>query len=146
MSAPSGKSLLFGGTVVAVLAIVAGVLLVGGPQRARMERLDGTRSTNLEILRREIVRFHGSHERLPASLEELETLGARTLATTDPQTGERYPYRPTDESTYELCAEFRTEAKPATAARSKFREHAAEATCFEVNVESGAVTVLRRSG
>lgn len=146
MSAPSGKSLLVVGAAVALVAIVAGVLLVGGPQRARMERLDQTRSSHLETLRREIVRFHEKQERLPESLEELEALGARTLETTDPRTGERYAYRPTDESTYRLCAEFQTEAKPATGAWSKFREHAAEATCFEVSVDTGAVTAVRPSG
>lgn len=97
--------------VVTVLALVAGFATVGGPFQARMEKIDRERAGDLSA----IVNALACDDPQGPLPTELITDAIRTVCPgmflvprnlTDPETGEDYAYRVTDEKTFEVCAEF----------------------------------------
>ena len=89
--------------VIVASAVVAGLLVVGGPGTARLEKLDRERLDDLHRIRNAVAYI--GH--VPASLDSLVTADRLTDADlTDPETGERYAYRVLTDSTYEVCTTF----------------------------------------
>lgn len=104
-------------TAIVLVAIVWGVLLVGSPWSARMQRFDQQRLEDLQTIFREIQLLCRDPDiktelkrPLPATLAELAVL-ARTerIKLNDPETGEAYGYRILGQTSYELSATFATE-------------------------------------
>lgn len=116
--------------VVVVAAIVAGVWAVGGPETARLERLDAERRSDLGRIQSALRR----EDPLPASLEALgERLSGDERA--DPATGEPYGYRALSDSTYELCATFALGSDRLGSPRGAIGRYEAGRHCFEVGPE-----------
>ena len=101
-------------SAVVVVALVWGVVLVGSPGAARLQRFDGQRLDDLQTIFREVQSLCRDPDLkdklkrpLPDSLDELATLArSERINLTDPETGERYVYTVTGTTTYELCATF----------------------------------------
>jgi hypothetical protein len=123
------------GTAV-VAAIVAGLVLIGSPSAQRMRRLDQIRVQDLRMLSSAVVLYFSREGRLPASVEALGTVpNASFRSTMDPVTSERYSYRATSESRYELCATFDAEDIDGDYG-DRFWAHGVGRKCFELDAQT----------
>ena len=124
-------------TTVIVVAIIAGVIVVGSPAEGRVERIDSGRIDDLEGIVTAMDLFWARNERLPASLEELADDPRAPVTLLDPGSAEPYEYVVLDEDTYQLCAVFdRDSPPPAPRAAENFWRHRVGRTCFELDVDT----------
>lgn len=103
--------LLLGLPIAAVLAITAALLVIGGPSKARLERMDERRTSDLSTLASAIERHQLFTGNLPASLtelrERLETRGsANRPPETDPETGVPYSYKRLGDTHFRICTDL----------------------------------------
>lgn len=115
-----------------------GFLIVGSPDRRRLERLDERRVEDLQQITREIQRLvHDGRVRgvlkraLPKDLEEVKREAKYwKISLVDPETGEAYRYTVKTDTTYELCATF---SLPRDKSREVFWNHPAGRHCFLID-------------
>ncbi len=127
----SGKVVLSIASLVVLGSIVAGVILVGGPAKGRLERLDGERVEDLQGIMRAIDQFWKDHERLPETLEDLARDPREQVNTIDPASAVGYEYL-LDDNTYRLCAVFDGESRAPGRAPAGFWSHSGGRQCFEL--------------
>jgi len=134
-----GRTILAIASTVVVGSIVAGVILVGSPERGRLQRLDGRRVEDLSAIVDAMDGFWERNDRLPASLAELTEDPRVRVSTLDPGSGDQYEYRLGGEGAYELCATFDFES-PAREPRAQenFWTHSAGRQCFELRVDTSS--------
>ena len=97
--------------VVVVGAIVAGLLVIGGPGEARLDKLDTARLDDLRAIDRATEQVWERTGTLPPSLDSLAAASHLTSdQLVDPETGESYSYRILLDSTAEVCATFAKES------------------------------------
>jgi hypothetical protein len=105
------RSLLFGVSVVVVIAsVVAGLLVLGPPEDERSRRLDNRRVADLHRISMATDLYWNRNSRLPESLEELAAESRGTINSSDPVRPEAYGYQPLDSTRYEVCAHFDRES------------------------------------
>ncbi len=117
--------------VVALAAIVAGLVLLGSPAQERARRLDERRVQDLLVIAGAVDLYWTRRGALPSSLDDLSSEPGAKIAVADPRTSQAYEYRPVAERTYELCARFEAES-PASprGVRDEFWSHGAGRQCF----------------
>lgn len=91
---------------VATLAAVAGLMVVGGPGTARLERLDERRARDLKGLAQWLEHHREQEGRLPETLGALEPMLPGEVSALDPATGAPYVYERLGENDFRLCAEL----------------------------------------
>lgn len=130
-----GKWLAIGGTLLAVVAIVLAVRLMGSPMAQRQARIDENRVRDLDMIVDATRGFARAHKALPAQLEELNRQPGAVERIRDPETQVPYEYTRIDANTFRLCAVFTTdtaqqppEGFPANVPGWK---HGKGRTCFE---------------
>ena len=121
-------------SVVVILAVVAGLISIDSPGKARNKRLDKLTLQDLNSISRAVEAYQRTHEALPASLDQLiesrEWSGHRLNI---PASEARYEYRPQEGNAYELCAQFRTTLDASTDNGSdKFWHHGPGRSCFQL--------------
>jgi hypothetical protein len=134
MKVSSGRALLGSALVIAVAAIVAGVIVVGTPAEGRMQRLDRVRAADLRGIMAAVDRYWRQYERLPASLRYVAADPRADVSVVDPATETEYGYRIVDDDSYELCAVFDLASIPERRERGTFWLHDAGRNCFELDV------------
>jgi len=132
----AGAVVLAVATTVVVASIIAAVIMVGGPETGRLERLDERRVDDLQTVVKAIDRFWTDQERLPASLQELGEDPRARIDFLDPGSGEPYEYRVLEGRAYELCAAFDTESRTSRRAPADFWSHGVGRRCFELTARS----------
>jgi hypothetical protein len=135
---PPSPHTVFAAIVVLVVgaAVTAGLMLVGPPSEARLERLDARRVEDLQRLSRLIDVHWAKHGRMPASLDTVAS-EPRTEAIRDPVTGQPYEFRATGEKRYELCAAFdRPSPLASRGIGQEFWAHTAGRGCFSLDVRT----------
>jgi hypothetical protein len=105
----AGRWLALAGVVVALAAIVAGVVVIGTPGTQRDTRMDVRRERDLRAIAMQLERWHEREGRLPADLATLAAQPGLRLAIVDPLTGAPYEYAATATDRYRLCAVFATD-------------------------------------
>lgn len=141
----NGRALLLGGVVLVVTATVVGAFFVlDSPAEERRRRLDEQRVSDLSAISQAVDAYWTREGTLPADLDDLAGWEGFDVSATDPVTEAPYGYRVTGETTYELCADFATEA-PGREGRDRQRfvirrhnvswHHPAGEHCFELEVE-----------
>lgn len=109
-------------SVIVLTALVWGFFVVGSPLSERARKFDERRITDLRLIHSAILDVvHAGRpnwvndlvprlqEPLPVTLEDVAASASyERLSIVDPETGAPYAYRITGESTYDLCADFRT--------------------------------------
>ena len=103
MQSDTFAPLLIGGLVAA--AIVAGLMVTGGPIAARAEKRDMARLADLRELQSFVTCRYDLDDALPDTLATDERC-ADTLPMTDPVTDAPYVYEKTSATSYRLCATF----------------------------------------
>lgn len=93
-----------------VVGLVGGFMIVGGPEYARMERHDQQRAQDLRMLG-QYYRCQPEvyHPRVTAP-NRCERQRTKPTAL-DPVTGAEYQFALVDADTFEVCAEFQTDAE-----------------------------------
>lgn len=151
---PLPKPLLLLLISVVTITIAASLYISGSPIRARNQKRDTQRASDLQQLTYGIDNFWSTNQRLPASLDEA-TMRANQPTSSyyfpqvrDPQTGLPYEYRPLDQinsatpsSTqkrlYELCATFEESngTGPWLGTGDMFWRHPVGRTCFTLEAK-----------
>ena len=125
------------GAAAAAVAVVAGLVALGSPAEQRLERLDARRAQDLDAISRAIDRHEATHERLPATLDELQRSSDVQVAITDPVTREPYGYEAGEGTAYELCATFERATGQREFRRGRpFSRHEAGRHCFPRRAEA----------
>ena len=101
-------------SMVVVVAVVWGIVVVGTPGTARLQRFDHQRLQDLRTIFREVQSLCQDPDikaelkrALPDTLDELAALArSERINLIDPETGQPYVYTVRDGTTYEFCATF----------------------------------------
>lgn len=124
--------------VVAVVAavVIAGFVMAGSPQEARLRRLDDRRVSDLRDVQI-ATNLHWTRTRsMPDSIDAALKAASRSQPRVDPGTGAAYEYRTLDGTSYELCAVFdRASQDPQAIAGDPFWSHAAGRQCFTLTLK-----------
>jgi hypothetical protein len=146
ISHPFSKPISIAGVVVAVAAIVVGVVVGGPPMHSHFVELDRARVSDLKTLSTRIGAYWQSHHCLPESLDTLATPSeAAAKLVHDPATGSAYQYSTEGSDEYYLCASFDTRSDDYQPTRSSgwpkgyvldgHWEHATANQCFDFKVQ-----------
>lgn len=132
------RQILTGAAVSAVvIAVGAGLVVLGPPSEVRARRLDAQRVDDLRQWARAIDEYWDANDQLPATLGDVKRQEAWTyLREHDPATGEPYRYTITGAVTYELCAVF-DRASDDEVERTSLWNHGAGLTCFALEARAG---------
>lgn len=97
--------------VVVLASVVTGFFTSGSPFRARNERLDAQRVSDLQQIQYQIVYTHWqSKGALPATLADLADPISSFIVPVDPVTKQSYEYIRRDARSFSLCAAFTTKS------------------------------------
>lgn len=124
-----------GASIVAAVAVVAGLLLAGSPAEERDRRVDALRLAALQQLASVISVYYEESGALPAQLAAL--VDGRNLQELpkDPVSGELYEYQPEADDSYALCASFDDASEEGEVA--EFWMHEAGHNCFRLSPAYG---------
>jgi hypothetical protein len=98
--------------VLVVVTIVAGFFIVGTPWQARLYRFDDQKVSDLSMIQSQVASYWQAHQKLPASLADLNDSISGFTVPTDAQTGAQYEYTATGKTAFELCATFNAATQP----------------------------------
>ena len=98
--------LMWFGVVIIVIAIVAGFIIVGSPNKQRSLRFDQQRLNDLQNIQYQITNYWQKTGNLPATLSEMyDPLSGFTLPR-DPKSNVQYEYSVKSSTSFSLCATF----------------------------------------
>ena len=115
--------------VAVVVAVAAGLWVIGSPGEQRLRRLDERRRSDLLELSQAVNWHHSERRALPTSTVELVDGRRLSRLPTDPSTDDPYEYHVTGERKFELCAVFARPSRSEDA--DDFWYHAAGRHCYE---------------
>jgi len=95
-----------GVAVLGVVTIVAGFLILGTPQQARLMRMDENKVQDLQMIQSQIVNYWQAKQALPQSLDDLNDSISGFSAPNDPETNQPYHYKVNGTNSFSLCADF----------------------------------------
>ncbi len=116
--------------VVALAAVSVGVFLMGGPGAERVRRLDARRVEDLVNISRAVDLYWTRHDRLPASLTELQREPGVQITSSDPVSESPYDYRPVGALAFEVCARFEGDSDDDRTTTDPFWSHGEGRQCF----------------
>ncbi len=93
-------------TIAAAVVVIAGLITLGAPSRARERRLDGVRVGDLSMLSTSIDAYWSKHAALPDVLDSLVSKHEIDRVPADPESKAAYTYLVSGARSYRLCATF----------------------------------------
>jgi hypothetical protein len=129
-------------TIAAVLAVIAGLITLGTPSRARERRLDELRTEDIARLSDAVDEYWSKHAALPPTLDSLVSQRQLDRVPKDPKTDSAYTYLASGERSYRLCATFAQPFDSASSQRyadgvdleKRSWRHGAGESCFDLTV------------
>ncbi len=123
MATQNMKMKLFVYAVIAMVVgfIIAGFVMAGSPQSARLKRFDDRRVNELQSIQNEIILYYQSKQKLPESLDLLTYSISGFKVPVDPETGVAYEYVAGGKLEFDLCAVFSTSNQNANVASGDTR-------------------------
>ncbi len=103
------RNVAIAATVVLIASVVIGFFIVGSPTKQRNIRFDETRVQNLQEIQSQIISHWQLKGKLPAKLSDLTDSISGYQVPSDPETGVDYDYTKTGNTTFTLCATFKTD-------------------------------------
>src|SRR3989344_2650786 len=130
-----------------IAAVLWGFAVIGSPFQQRNKRFDEIRVNDLSAIQNYVTNYWQNKGMLPANLSNLDDSLLGIIVPVDPETGEPYEYRVTNDLTltFELCATFTAESTNDQRAipqiyppksRDYNWQHGAGFTCFERTIDS----------
>jgi hypothetical protein len=98
-----GRFLTGAATVVMIVAIIAGLSVLGSPAHQRALRLDAQRASAINMLSFVVGSYWNQHKTLPS---DLQATSMAIGTDKDPVSGLAYTYVPGSADRYQLCAVF----------------------------------------
>jgi len=98
-------------TAIVAVAVLWGFVVIGSPFAQRNKRFDERRVQDLSMIQNYITNYWQSKEALPAGLGDLKDSLLGIIVPADPETGGHYEYKALGGLSFELCANFNTEAR-----------------------------------
>lgn len=95
-------------SAVILASIIYGFFLIGLPSSQRARRFDEQRANNLSVIQSEIINYWQQKGELPQSLNVLRSQITGFVPPTDPETAQQYEYMTIGQSSFKLCAVFKT--------------------------------------
>jgi len=92
--------------IAAAVVVVAGLITLGTPSRARERRIDGVRVGDLSMLSNAIDEYWKKHAALPEVLDSLVSTHELDRVPADPESKAAYTYLVSGARSYRLCAIF----------------------------------------
>ncbi|MEN9558049.1 MAG: hypothetical protein RL141_418 [Candidatus Parcubacteria bacterium] len=143
----SGQKILAGViTLLVIIAIVAGIVMIGSPMEERVRRTDEQRVSNLQQISYAVDQYGQTQGALPASMADIaKQPDVYIQRIADPETGVPYRYTVLSETSYQLCATFHAPTKyddtmpGAVPAELMFWNHGAGETCYTLDAEDVGV-------
>jgi len=144
-------------SVVVLASVVLGFVTTGSPFRARNERLDTQRVTDLQNIQYQIVQIYWqSKGALPDTLQQLQDPISGFMVPVDPQSKMAYEYIRKGDTSFALCAEFLTEQEMSDpyqrqsypyypAGQNETWSHGAGRTCFDRVIDPDLYPVHEKS-
>lgn len=135
----NAKAFAFGASLAVVAAFCVGFGVAGTPSAQRHLQADVRRTEDLRNIAFAVNAWHAeatlahTEPAMPATLDQLRNRRSQSLHIVDPETGERYEYRPTSGGAYQLCASFSSgepDAQPRGGSLSSFWTHQKGRSCF----------------
>ena len=105
-NAAQARMVNWGVGVLVLISIIAGFVIVGTPQDARLYRLDQQKVNDLQSIQWQIVNFWQQKQQLPGELSDLSDPLSGFVVPMDVQSGDSYRYEATSNSSFRLCATF----------------------------------------
>lgn len=132
--------LVYGVMVVAVAAMVLGIMMSGSPNKVRAYNQDTERANELMSIQYGLNSYWSKKIDLPATLKEAEDPNSYFVVPTDPVTGAEYEYKKLSTKSYELCATFALPSRPRganeyTDPAEVYFQHSDGRVCFTRNVD-----------
>ena len=93
-------------TIAAAVVVIAGLVALGTPSRARERRIDGLRVGDLSMLSTSIDAYWSKHAALPEVLDSLVSTHELDHVPADPESKAAYTYLVSGARSYRLCATF----------------------------------------
>jgi hypothetical protein len=93
-------------TIAAAVVVIAGLVTLGSPSRARERRIDGVRLGDLSMLSTSIDAYWSKHAALPDVLDSLVSTHEIDRVPADPESKAAYTYLVSGARSYRLCAIF----------------------------------------
>ncbi|MFA5751050.1 MAG: DUF5671 domain-containing protein [Candidatus Paceibacterota bacterium] len=94
--------------VFVIVAVSFSFMIMGSPKTQRAYRLDDRRVNDLQNIQYQVINYWQQKEELPETLNDLQNPLTGYSLPIDPEfeKGRNYEYRPIDDLSFELCAEF----------------------------------------
>lgn len=129
-------------SIAALLAIIAGLIILGTPSHARERRLDELRVEDLARVSESVDEYWTKRGSLPLTLDSIVAQQQLDRVPADPKTGSPYTYLPSGARSYRLCATF---TQPSDSASRRgyvdgidlgkhLWKHGAGESCFDLTV------------
>ena len=93
-------------TIAAAVVVIAGLVTIGMPSRARERRIDGVRVGDLSMISSAIDAYWNKHSVLPEVLDSLVSRHELDRVPADPENKAAYTYVVSGARSYRLCATF----------------------------------------
>ena len=93
-------------TIAAAVVVIAGLITLGTPSRARERRIDGLRVGDLSMMSNAIDAYWNKHSALPEVLDSLVSTHQLDRVPRDPESKAAYTYLVSGPRSYRLCATF----------------------------------------
>ena len=134
MSASARRYVALGSAIALVIvAVVAGLMVLGSPAEERLRRLDEKRLQDQQEISRATNGYWVRNGRLPASLDDLLQEPSVHVQSHDPDTGQTYGYRVVGDNSYELCADFQHQSVEESV--NRFWSHDVGRHCFQLEAK-----------
>jgi hypothetical protein len=141
LNLPASASIL-----AAALAVIAGLIMLGTPSRARQRRLDDVRVRDLSSISNALDAYWSKHSVLPDTVDSLVSTHLLDRIPADPVSGVRYPIHLTGARSYRLCATFAQPLDTADESQDNYFggpyrgrhswQHGAGESCFDFKADT----------
>ena len=124
--------------VIMAIAFVAALFIVESPAVARGRLIDERIISNFQAIEGDVSNYYSYYQKLPATLAEVKAMNNASNIYIDPATNKEFGYNIVSTSSYQLCADFRTDDKNNVNAQTQYLDenlrHLAGAQCLNFKI------------